>query len=301
MTIDYHVIVGKRMNGEERGRVEQIIDTTFKKIDQIYNKWNPASEISLLNRLKAGETVKLSKELEQFFYLTDSIVGLSQGKFDPTVEPLQQLWKSALEKGEIPPDCDVQRLLPAIGWKNIHFNDGMFFKDHDETRLDLGGIAKGYCVDLLVEGLIEAGFYDVFVEWGGEVRANGQHPDDRPWRVISSYLENSNPEDVLVEINLENESVATSGDYIQNWTVNIEGEEMTLYHIIDPVTAQPLRVKKRAVSSGTVIAPTCVIADAFATIAMMYPTLEEANEWAKEMKERYPAIKFHLFARDKTL
>ena len=296
MTIDYHITIGKKLTSKEVVKIQKIIDTIFKEVDEIYNKWNPESEISKLNGLKAGESVKLSPQLNHFLQLTDKIVRLSNGKFDPTIEPIQQLWKSHLEKNLIPHRSDIERLLPAIGWKHIHFDDGLFYKDHDETCLDLGGIAKGYCVDLLVEELVKAGFPNLFVEWGGEARANGKHPDGRSWNVISSFSEDVNPEDVLIQVNLLNQAIASSGDYIQNWVVHLDGEEVTFFHIIDPVTAQALIVKPTSVSSATVVASTCMMADALATIAMMHPTLDDANQWAKELEENDPELKFFLFS-----
>lgn len=298
MTIDYHIILGQKITSEEEIKIQRLITSTFREVDNFYNKWNPLSEISKLNRLKAGQIVEVSVELENFLLYTDAIVRSSGGKFDPSIEPLQQLWKNHLQNNTVPSEEEINNVLPAVGWKNIHFGDGYFFKDYDQTSLDLGGIAKGYCVDLVVERLVKAGFNHVFVEWGGEIRVNGMHPDQRPWTVITSDWEENDSEHPLATMSLDNQSVATSGDYIQNWTIKKNGEEMTLFHIFDPKTAQPLAVKKSSVTSATVIAPTCVLADALATLAMMHSTLDEAKEWAEQVQKDNPEIKFYLFSRE---
>ena len=167
---------------------------------------------------------------------------LSEGRFDPTIEPLQKLWKEHLAQGTVPSKPQIDALLPAIGWNKIHLSKGKICKDHDLTSLDLGGIAKGYCVDLLVERLNANGYPSIFVEWGGEIRTSGQHPDNRPWTIFISRFGNPDPEKALAILTLRNQAIATSGDYIQQWKVQKEntGEEAVYFHIIDPLTGQPL-------------------------------------------------------------
>lgn len=297
MTIDYHIIIGDRLSASDYQHIKDLIFNTFREVDNIYNKWNPQSEISQLNQLKAGEMVSLSPQLEKMLFLTNAIVKLTSGKFDPTIEPLQQLWKNHLDKGVIPSEKDIQSIWPAIGWHHLHFGYGKFFKDHDRTRLDLGGIVKGYCVDLLVERIVDAGFQNVLVEWGGELRANGIHPDKRPWIIMAGDdIASQN----VIEIILDNQSVATSGDCMQYWKVYQNEIETTFFHIIDPQTATPLIASQTGVASATVVAPTCVLADALATSVMMHSTPAEAYEWTKKISDSYPELKFWLFSRDRS-
>lgn len=299
MTIDYRVIIGHPLLQNEKNQIEDIVNQTFKEIDDVYNKWNPESEISKINQSKKGVIIPLSEKLEKFLYLTDSVVKLTKGRFDPTIEPLQQLWKTHLQRGEIPSEQKVQEILPAVGWKKIHYGNGTFYKDHDKTSLDLGGIAKGYCVDLLLENLVNAGFKNVFVEWGGEIRVSGKHPDDRPWSVFITGLYDVDPNNALAYINLDNQAVATSGDYLQNWKIEKDGVETIYFHIIDPITGSPL-IAASNVASATVVADTCVLADALATVALMHPSLEAAQQWADEISKDNKDIKFWLYSRLQT-
>lgn len=118
--------------------------------------------------------------------------------------------------------------------------NGKVKKTNSNTSIDLGGIAKGHCVDKLLERINEAGYSDVFVDWGSEIRAVGQvssniqsfviskHPDNRPWRIavmeppsISDMFtrwknETNQPlTDRLATMNVRNQAIATSGDYMQ--------------------------------------------------------------------------------------
>lgn len=298
MTIDYRILIGDPLTNDQKNKVQKTIQTTFEEINTIFNKWNPDSELSRLNRLKAGEVVPISAELESFLQKTDQIVRLTEGRFDPTIEPLQQLWKQKLLQQQEPTESEIAEILPAIGWDKIHVSDGQFYKDHDRTALDLGGIAKGYCVDLLVERLNDLGLPDVYVEWGGEIRASGQHPEHRPWHIYISRLDDSLPQHALAHLDLVNQGIATSGDYLQNWTVS--NGKKTYFHIFDPKTHRPLVMTDTSIASATVLAPSCMLADGLATAAMMFPSIKEAQEWAVSIKQRYPEIQFWWFSRDES-
>ncbi|NGX43828.1 MAG: FAD:protein FMN transferase, partial [Chlamydiae bacterium] len=289
----YRIVVGKQLDAHQKREVQKIIDTTFSEIDRTYNKWNPNSEVSKLNRAKAERKHPLSKELESFLLQTHKIVKLSGGKFDPTIEPLQRLWRSKLEKGLIPSSEEVEKVKVATGWEKIHVDSGLFWKDHDEASIDLGGIAKGYAIDLIVERLNEAGYPDVYVEWGGEIRTAGKHPEGRPWRVFVSKLGNPNPSSAVAIVDLDNQAVATSGDYLQNWTV----EGTTFFHIIDPASGYPLQARSGTTCSATVIAQSCMLADALATVAMLFSSPKESREWLEKVQNEIPHMRFWVHSR----
>jgi len=168
------------------------------------------------------------------------------------------------------------------------------------VSLDLGGIAKGYGVDLILENLNQAGFSDVFVEWGGEIRASGKHPEGRPWRIFISRLENNDPHLAIAHLDLVDQAIATSGDYLQNWTIEKDGNCSTFFHIIDPVTLHPLQKQPLSIASTSVVAPTCALADGLATVAMMFLSVEEAQVWAEKMKKENPDLSFWIVSRQNT-
>lgn len=300
MTIDYRILVGQKLLEEDRKIIQQIIADTFNEVDQIYNKWNPHSELSKLNSLKAHIQVPLSKKLLTLLDLTNQMVILTEGRFDPTIEPLQALWKDYLERGSIPPQKEIESIANTIGWDKIHIHEGVFYKDSDEIQMDLGGIAKGYCVDLIVERLNQAGFENVFVEWGGEIKASGMHPERRPWNIFISKLGDVRPENAIAMLSLNNQAIATSGDYLQNWSIqNAEGFIDTYSHIIDPIHLKPLLIAPSTIASVSVVSSSCAIADALATALMLFPHVKEANAWCEKIrKEVRGELYFWIVSRD---
>lgn len=284
MTIPYTIhIEGKK----DTLRAQEIILNTFSEVDARFNRYNENSELSNLNTLKAYEKAPLSKELEELFILTDKVYALSRTVFDPTVLPLILAWKEALSKGETPTEDEIEALIPAIGWEKIHIEQGIFWKEHEKTQIDLGGIAKGHAVDLISERLQSAGYHHHFVEWGGEIKAMGEHPAGRPWRIAITSPEKRAP---LAEISLNNTSIATSGDYEQVW----QSGEKTFTHIIDKKTRQPLEVNLQQLRSASVICENNALADALATCCLLFSTDEELFEFTTSVQKELPNVRFIL-------
>lgn len=293
MTIAYTVKIGKILSSEQSKQVSNIIQNTFEEIDTLYNKWNPNSELSFLNQSKAYERIPISKSLEAFFKTTTEYVDLTERRFDPTVESAQKIWKDAFKTRIAPSEQARKNALQAIGWSKIHIENGVFWKENDNLEIDLGGIAKGYAIDLITERLNEAGFSDVYVEWGGEIRTSGIHPENRPWRVCVSSFGSLDPACALAIIDLKDEAIASSGDYLQNWSL----EGTTYFHIFDPKTGLPLIATEDTVASATVVAESCMLADVLATASMQFKTCEEAESWLEGLKGKVPRLQYWLASR----
>lgn len=268
MTMSWQVKIADDLTSLQKQEVEKVIAKTFFLVDQTFNNWNPYSEISKINQIAALQKVTLSDHLAYFLHQVDDLVKLTEGRFDPTVEPLQKLYKHCFAKNQFPKIKQVKELELAVGWDKIHLEGNIFWKDHSKTAIDLSGVAKGYAVDLLVEKLHQLGYNNLFVEWGGEVKVLGQHSEGRNWKI---GLENNEV------IALASGSIATSGSRYQKWS--IDGVIYT--HIIDPEKKKPLVISPGAICSVSVQADKCFICDALATSLMLFPSKKEAQNWAE--------------------
>jgi thiamine biosynthesis lipoprotein len=287
MTIDYRIVIGTALSEEQKQRVQGIIADTFAEVNTLYNKWNPNSELSRLNRMPAGEILEISPQLTQLLKLTEKVVALTEGRFDPTIEPLQALWKKS------PSDKEIAALMPSIGWDNVHVGEGIFSKDADNLMIDLGGIAKGYAVDLLVKNLVAEQFPSIYVEWGGEIKTVGKHPHKRPWRVFISRLDDTNVNNALAIVDLEDKALATSGDYLQKWQVG----EIEYFHVMNPKTGYPYKIREDSIASASIACESCALADGLATAAMTYESKEDAEKWLESLRHEIPDLQFWLYTR----
>lgn len=274
MGMDYSILIGEPLSPAKRAQVQSVIETLFDEINTTYNNWNPDSEVSQLNALPAHQQILLSPPLYAFLERVGSWVERSHGLFDPTVAPLQRLWRERLLARRVPSEEELEALRPAVGWGRIHLEEGRFWKEDDRTSLDLGGVAKGYAVDLLTERLQALGLHHLFVNWSGEVRTSDGHPAGRPWRIAIQAPVPGAPPTPITTIEMESGALATSGNYHQAWPT-----DQGLYtHICNPLTLSALAVKHGGVASTTVQAESCFVADLLATALMICDNCDDAAE-----------------------
>lgn len=268
----YHITVGAPLAASQKHQVEKLIADTFDEVNLVYNNWNPDSEISRLNCAPANQPIPLSDPLYQLLILCDEIVRLSEGRFDPTVAPLVALWR-----GHAPTQEELQELAQSVGWHHLALRDHTLTKDNARVTLDLCSLSKGHALDLLSTRLEALGYRNTLVEWAGELCAKGEHPSNRPWTIqIDPCLQVHTP------IPLHNAAIATSGTYIQP------------HHIIDPRTARPCH----GATAITAIAPTCALADALATAAMVFSDKTDLQKWTEHITTLYPSASFFILSHD---
>lgn len=290
MTIPYQILVSGRLDGADRARVQEIIHQVFELVDHHFNNWNPEAEISCFNRCGPDTIFALSEPLYALLCKADQLVTLTEGRFDPTIAPLCSLWRDALEGESFPAEAAIQEARLLTGWHHLSFAEGACVKDADGIAIDLCGLSKGYAVDLIVEKLGEAGFLDVHVCWGGEIRAAGHHPSGRPWNAALTSPQNDG---IVGLIDLGDSAVATSGDYQHYWMVG----DRIYSHICDPRTGYPIAIEATMVASATVTAPTCWLADGLATAAMLATSPEEAQSLIQYWEAQLPGVHFVLLYR----
>lgn len=299
MTVPYRIQVAGDLALEDQQHLYSVINSVFAKVDRIFNEWNSDSEISVFNSLPAHQPMRLSPPLHQFLQDVDHYVALTEGRFDPTVGPLVDLWRTSLDQSRIPSAAARESIQEQIGWQQLEIGLETISKKTAQCGLSLSGVAKGHCVDMLVETLKQEGYPNVYVEWGGEIRCNGEHPEGRSWSVFVSKLGDSDPNNALAIVALNNSAIATSGDYLQQWRVLDDTFEPRTYsHIINPATGIPIEVKPGRIASATVMAPTCALADALATAAMLFDSIEEAQQWTQKIQQEVPGTAFWLVVRE---
>ena len=74
-------------------------------------------------------------------------------------------------------------LLGKVDYSKILLDGNTDLPFPDGMELDLGGIAKGYTSDRLMELFQREGVHSAIVSLGGNVQAFGRKPDGSLWRV----------------------------------------------------------------------------------------------------------------------
>ena len=226
----------------------------LRKVEAHMSSHLDRSEIANLNSAPAGEFVLLSADVRAVMVMARHIAEASDGAFDATVGPVIGLWVAAGKAKQLPTDEQIATAAAVCGWDKFELRDDGAVKSIDGARVNLGGIAKGYGIDKAIEALRKAGCVGGMVDVGGDVRVFGQRRLDGPWVV---GVRNPFGPGLIGTVTLQDGSVCTSGNYERNFT--IAGRRYS--HIIDPRTSRPTDTNP----SVTVIAPTAMVADAWAT------------------------------------
>ncbi len=258
-----------------------------------YSRFREDSLISEINRQAGVDWVPTDDELESMFLLCDTFHWKTTGVFDPTSLPVLKLWDYHQESPALPTEDAVKQAMERVGWSRVQRERGAVFLPEKGMCLDLGGIGKEYAVDRVFEQAAAAGFSDVMVDFGRDVRVGGEAPGRGGWRVGLEHP--LDPGRCWGGVLVTQRAVTTSGDYLRGFTIN--GQYFG--HIIDPRTGYPTANGCRAV---TVIAPTCTEAGIFSTAGLILGREEGLNLisrhsmldaclWAGE--QRFETYRFH--------
>lgn len=247
---------------------QEQIQAKLDAVDSRMSTWKPDSELSRINAAAdITQDIPISFDLATVLTMALEISRKTGGAYDVTVGPLVNLWRFGPEGRDedfVPPtDAQIAAAKAKTGWDALEVYPAedrtpMLRRKKLGLYIDLSSIAKGYAVDEVGLMLQKSGVTRYMVEVGGEVRVGRRKSEDRPWRIgIEDPLFPDAPPRVAVE--LENESLATSGGY-RNFKQLAGGKLAS--HIIDPRTGRPVENRLLGVS---VLAETCMEADAWAT------------------------------------
>ena len=257
------------------------------KVDRQMSTWKPDSDLMRLNAAAPGRWLDLPPELATVLAKGLEIGRVSNGAFDIGLGDLVAAWGFGAAAAD--PE-EIRKLLgqsrpPAHQLLELDRARGRARK-HGPLRLDLSGIAKGYGVDQLLAATARFGVTSALVGLDGELRASGPQADGAPWCVAIEEPDHHRRAPLSL-LTLENLAVATSGDY-RHWVMV---NQHRLAHTMDRRRGGPLN---NAVASVTVLAETCMTADAWATaLLVMGPTLGPATARALQLSALFVLRREH--------
>ncbi len=225
----------------------------FYLVDSLMSPVRQNSDLSRIND-HAGEWVKVSPLTAECIRYAIRIGQLSGGAFDVTAGKLVHLWHFDTETGwKEPPAELIDSVKKFVDFRKIEVS-GDSVRIGKSQRIDLGGIAKGFAIDLSVRKLRELGVNNALVDAGGDIFALGSGPSGK-WRI--GIRDPFHQGLIMGILTLTNLSVCTSGNYER--FIEVNGKRYS--HIFDPRTGWPVS----GVVSVTVIGPRAVMCDGLAT------------------------------------
>lgn len=267
----YHIIMGTfariMVLAPSEIVAENCITAAFEKqqrVNELMSYHIADSELNRVNRDAFQGPVQVSAETFEVLEQAKRFSALSGGAFDVTIGPLDDLWQAAAESNILPTDAQIAAARSKVGYQKLILDpDARTVRFAVEgMKLDLGGIAKGYAIDLSAAALRQGGAVGGMVDIGGDVICFGRPPKGRETWVVGLQDPTVAPDDLstdklLMTLKVTDAAVTTSGDYRR--FVQIQGEKQS--HIMDTQTGRGAA----KLVSVTIIAPDATSADALAT------------------------------------
>ena len=223
------------------------------EVDRLMSDYRPDSELTHLNDVAARARVEVSAPLFAVLQAAERVSRASNGAFDVTVGPLVRLWGFKDKQPHVPSAEELTRIRGVIGFRNVVMDSS----DHSVrflqpgVQIDLGGIAKGFAVEVAAGSLRRRGLSGV-IDAGGNQFMVGLPPGKPMWTIGISHP--GNKDQLIGAIDLKGGALSTSSDASNFLTANGE----TYGHLLDPRSLRP----SAASLSVTIVSPDGTLSDA---------------------------------------
>jgi thiamine biosynthesis lipoprotein len=229
----------------------------MQALDAELSVYRADSAVSRLNAVAGVGPLQVPEHTRRLLELSKVYGELTSGAFDVTVGPVVDLWRPVKGRApSLPTDEALKNALARVDFRQIQLTGGSALLAGRGMRADLGGIGKGYAVDLAWKNARQLEVANFMFDLGGNIRVSGQAEADLAWSIaIRDPFDTSAS---LARIEMPDQwAVATSGQYER--FVEIDGRRYG--HIIDPRTGYPAA----GLAGVTILAPNATMADALST------------------------------------
>ncbi len=283
----YHI----KYIAERDENLKPAIDSILEVIDLSMSTYRPDSAISKINQ--GDTTVVVDEHFRKVFEASQQIWQESEGLFDPTVGVLVNAWgfgKQKISEADLPTDKKIDSLRKYVGFDKVALTEkNLIKKQYTEILFDFNAIAQGYTSDVVANYLSARGIKNYIVEIAGEMYLKGKNTvEDKSWTIgVENPLKPLDDRDLVATIQFTNQGLATSGNYRKVWT---DSNGRKYVHSINPLTG---RATQSDVLSATVVAPSTILADGYATMFMVMGLAK-----SKAFLEKHPDLAVLLVYSD---
>ena len=269
----------------------------LNEIDKALSSTVANSDVSNFNAAAAGAELEISKITYDVLSVAKSVYELTDGYYNPALYYNVQAYGFGGAEtyphtaAELPKDEIIQKYtLLASQFDEVALSEtadengvNYFVTKPDFTvevdgktlamKLDLGGIGKGYAVDIIDAMFDEYGYEYGYFNFGASSMAVKSHFEQGTYNI--GFAGPRSPQrDPYFMTKIRNEKLSTSGDNEQRYFI----DGVRYCHIIDPTTGKPIRT---GIMSATIIGGSAAEDDALTT-AIMAMGKERASNFIKE-------------------
>ena len=217
------------------------LDEAIVRIDEIEQMSSTTivtSDISKINAAAGKDFVKVHPEIIKMLKTAVKYSELSNGTFDISIGPLIKLWGIGTDSARVPEDTEIKAKLQLVDYTNISINevDNSVKLLKEGMSIDLGGIAKGYTADEVINIFKKHDIKNALISLGGSsVYTIGTKPDGTSWSIGIQHPRKDRNQELAAVINLSDQALSTSGDYERFFLK----DNKRFHHILNPATGYP--------------------------------------------------------------
>ena len=268
---------------ESEAAVEEAI-SEIKRLDALWSVGNENSEVS---RLNAKGSLTLSAETSDLIAEALDLFRETDGAFDITIYPLMEEWGFTTQNYQVPSEDRIHTLLKKVDAGLLEYDSGTGQLTLPQgMKIDLGGIAKGYTSNHIMDVFSRYDIVSGLVSLGGNVQTYHRKPDGSLWRVgvenpdsTAGQLARS---DYVGVLEVADKAIITSGGYERYFEEN--GKRY--HHIIDPSTGYP---SDQGLISVTIVSEDGCMADGLST-SLFVMGLNKSLEFWRNHREEFDAV-----------
>lgn len=233
------------VDGMKKDEAEQVIARAFetcRDYENMLSKTVEGSDIYKLNHA-GGKAVAVRDETLALLKKGIAYGRLSEGRFDITIGAVSELWDFSGENPKVPDAEQLKEAVSTVDYRQIEIEGNEVSLKKAKAQVDLGGIAKGYIADRLVEQMKREGAERAIISLGGNIAVIGEKAEGVPWN-IGIERPYSDRREILGSVGLSDGTVATSGVYERCFEENGK----LYHHVLDPKTGYPMEGELDAVA-----------------------------------------------------
>lgn len=230
-------------------------EADVRRVEDQMSLFRDSSALCELNR--KGYLRNPHPDLVRILRIAQAVSLRSHGAFDVTVQPLWQVYDAAHQQGRLPNSREVAAARALTGWRHLQVGTREIRFAKPGMGITLNGIAPGFAADAIQATLRRLQVRQALINTG-EWAALGQAQGGRDWTLGVASPRGAH--EVIARIAMQGRCVATSADDECTFS-----EDHRYHHIVDPRTGY----SPPALSSVTVAAPHCVMADAITKVIFM--------------------------------
>lgn len=273
------------LDGDPDPRAAEAAFQEVARLERILSNWDPASEVSGLNAAAGRGPQSVSEDLAAVVAEAEELCATTGGAFDLTVGSAVHAWQFDTESPRKPASDNAHEAASRIGCKRVLVRrEPPKVALVEGTRLDFGGIGKGYAVDRALAVLRTHGVGRAKLDFGSSSLGFIGHLDGGWPVVVADPRDRDRP---LLTFRVEHGAVSTSGQRERSFT----DDGRRYGHIFDPRTGAPVESPLLLV---TVIAPKASTADALSTALFVM-----GSDRGRELVSRMPDMSA-LFVEERT-